>query len=173
MFETVGEKSRKDYALEVLRRHDVGDVVTYDELGEHLGTGDRQILQAAVRSAAREFLTSDRHAVEAVTNQGYRVVAPGEHMRLAEKQRRSSVKKLRRGKALVSHVDYSTLPTDARRLAEGMAIGFAHLIEEHHKTNARVSTLERAHDAVAERQDRTEEEVSELRARLARLEGKA
>lgn len=172
MFEPLREKSRKDYALEVLREHRVGEVVTYKALSDRVGCDDRRVLQAAVRDAAKDYLRFDQHAVEAVPNEGYRVVAADEHVRLAEKQRRRSVKTLRRGEALVVSVDYNDLSPDARRLAEGMALGFARLIEANRRMDSRLASVERAQDAVVERQDHTDSEVAELKARLARLEGR-
>lgn len=170
-FAPVGEKSRKDYALEVLREHNVGDVVTYEVLEGRVGSEDRPVIQAAVRDAAKDFLRFDQHAVEAVPNIGYRIVEPDGHVRLAEKQRKRSVRSLRRGSSLVSSVDFNGMTPDARKLAEGMALGFAHLLEANARMDARVRSVERATDAVAEKQDRTDVEVAELRARLARLEG--
>lgn len=173
MFEAIGEKSRKDYALEVLREHSTGDVVPYEVLGERIGSAERRVVQAAVRDAGRDFLALDQRAVEAVPNVGYRIVKPDDHVRLAEKARRSSVRRLRRGEALVSSVDYNGMSPESRRLAEGMALGFAHLLEANRRMGARVRGVERAADAVAVKQERTESEVSELRERLARLEAQA
>lgn len=169
-FEPIGEKSRKDYALEVLREHDTGDVVTYESLAERVGSEDRRVVQAAARDAGRDFLRFDQRAIEAVPNVGYRIVEPEGHLRLAEKQRVRSVRTLRRGELLVTSVDYNGLSDEGRRLAEGMARGFAHLIEANRRMDARVAVVERAQDAVAERQQRTADEVAELRERLARLE---
>lgn len=171
LFVPVGEKSRKDYALEVLREHSVGAVVTYEVLEERVGSPERAVLQAAVRDAAKDFLKLDQHAVEAVPNVGYRVVEPDDHVRLAEKQRKRSVRSLRKGSSLVSSVDFNGMTPEARKLAEGMALGFAHLLEANARMDARVRSVERATDAVVEKQDRTDAEVAELRARLARLEG--
>lgn len=171
-FEPIGEKSRKDYALEVLRKHAVGEVVTYAEFAKHLGSEDRRVIQAAVRDAAKDFLRFDRHAVEAVVNKGYRIVDADDHVRLAEKQRKRSVKTLRKGEALVVSVDYNGMTPEARRLAEGMALGFGHLLEANRRMDARLASVERAQEAVSEQQEHTAEELDALKARLARLEGR-
>ena len=171
LFQPVGEKSRKDYALEVLREHTAGDVVTYEVLAERVWSEDRRVLQAAVRDAGKDYLRYDEHALEAVPNVGYRVVRPDDHVRLAEKQRKRSVRSLRKGSALVVSVDYNGMSPEARKLAEGMALGFAHLLEANRRMDSRVRSVERATEAVVEKQDRTDSEVAELRARLARLEG--
>ena len=170
LFKPVGEKSRKDFALEVLREHSVGDVVPYATFGDRLGDDARRVIQAAVRDAGKDFLKLDGHAIEAVPNVGYRVVEPDGHVRLAEKQRKRSVRSLRRGSSLVSSVDYNGMSAESRRLAEGMAMGFAHLLEQNARMDARVRSVEVVADAVAEKQDRTDSEVAELRARLSRLE---
>ena len=172
-FEKIGEKSRKDYALEVLRSHTVGQVVTYDALSEAVGSGDRAVIQAAARDAAKDFLKFDKHAIEAVPNEGYRIVTADEHVRLAEKQRKRSVRTIRKGQHLVSRVDFNTMTPEARKLAEVMELGFAHMLEAERRISARQDAQERVTEATVKRQDRTEEEVAELKARLARLEGRA
>ncbi|MGO1736877.1 MAG: hypothetical protein ACTHZ9_11230 [Leucobacter sp.] len=169
-FTPIGEKSRKDYALDVLREHSTGDVIEYETFSDRVGSDDRRIVQAAVRDAAKDFLQLNQHAVEAVPNLGYRIVEPGDHLRLAEKRRKSSLVNLRKGEELVSSVDYNELSDEGRRLAEGMAMGFSRLIEANRRMDARLAVVERAQDAVVIHQERTDEEVTELKERLARLE---
>jgi hypothetical protein len=169
MFKPVGEKSRRDLALEVLQSHAVGDVIEYGEFAEALGLSSRRVIQSAVRAAGRDYLRVNQHALEAVPNVGYRVVDPDGHVRLADKQRKRSVKTLQRGEALVRSVDYNGMSADTRRVAENMLLGFAHLIEANKRMDGRVASVERVQDAVIQRQERTEAEVEALKARLEKI----
>jgi hypothetical protein len=90
-FEPAGDKARWRVLYDVLTKHGVGDVVTYDVMGEALNLDpekERHTIQMAIRRAAREYEREDHRALEPVPNEGYRVVEPAEHMRLARRPRR-------------------------------------------------------------------------------------
>ena len=168
-FKPKGEYALRVQALEALRAHSVGETVPYAELEDLLGTGRKQV-QAAVRAAAPEFLDVDQQAVEAVPNVGYRIVPASDHVRLAQGLQRRSSRALVRGHAVVTKVDFATLSPEVRALTEATARAFAVQIDFNRRMDVRQERLEAAIDAVSAEQNRSADEVAELRERLARLE---
>ncbi|GAA2182113.1 hypothetical protein GCM10009785_19890 [Brooklawnia cerclae] len=172
-FEPLGEFSRRNLALGVLRGHATGDVVGYDEFGDALDLHpdvNRKVIQDAVRAAGTEFLDVDRQALEAVPNVGYRIVPASEHVRLARGLQRQSSRALVRGHTVVAKVDYNALSPEVRALTEATARAFAAQIEFNRRMDVRQQRLEEAVATVATKQERSDDEVAELRERLARLE---
>ncbi|WP_424462983.1 hypothetical protein [Pseudoclavibacter helvolus] len=172
-FEKVGEKSRRELALDVLRLHSPGDVVAYNELAEALGVDpddERVVVQAAVRNAAIEFLDVDLHAVEAVQNQGYRIVRADEHVRLAHKLQKRSTRALKRGRKTVQKVDMNGMDPNLRRVVEATGQAFALQIDFNRRMDVRQTNIEKAVVSVAKKQERSDAEIAELQERLARLE---
>lgn len=174
-FEPVGNRSRRNIALDTLRLHAEDDLVTYDELAEALELDpvlDRDKIQSAVRAAARNLLQADKLALEPVVNQGYRIVTAEEHLRLARGFQRSSSRALVRGHAVISRVDYNQLSPDVRALAEVTMQAFSMQIDFNRRLDVRQAKLEKAMAAVANKTDDTADDVAALRERLARLEEK-
>ena len=172
-FEALGDRPRWVEVYDVLRRHEVGDVVTYKDLGRALGLdadGDRHAIQMAVRRAAREFEKTDLRALEAIPNQGYRIVQPAEHIRLARAQQAKSSRALARGHSTVTHVDFTDMDSETRKAFEVVAQAFAHQMDFNRRMDIRTANLEAAVAAITETRERTDDEVAELRARLERLE---
>lgn len=171
-FAPIGETSRRKVVLDVLRSHEENDVVTYGELSEALGVddSDRRIIQKAVHAASKELLSVDKRALEAVPNEGYRIVTAEEHIRLAQKIQRKSTKQLVRGQQVVTKVDYNQMTPEARTLAELMARAFSAQIEFNSRLDVRQRRLADAVEAVSVRQDRSDSEVAALKSRLERLE---
>jgi len=173
-FEALGDQPRWAIAYEVLKRHDVGDVVAYKELGRALGldpNSQRHAIQMAIRRAAREFETSDLRALEAVPNQGYRIVQPAEHLRLARQHQAKASKSLTRGHGKVTHVDFTGMEPETRKAFEVVAQAFAHQLDFNRRMDIRTANLEAAVQEITETRERTADELAELKARLARLEG--
>ena len=170
MFEPIGEVSRKELALKVLVELRPGDVVSYERLEEAVGTSDRPAVQAAVRDAAKVYLRSHGRAVEAVRGEGYRVVEPDGHARIAEKRRERSRRELVKAHDVVTFVDVSEMSVDGRRAAEGLQAVLAAQMAFNQRMDARLRSAERATEAVAVRTDQTEAEVAALKERLERLE---
>lgn len=127
-FEPVGEKPRWALALEVIREYQVGDVVPYEALHDAVGSPNRTVVQAAARDAGVRFLEDESKALEAVPNEGYRIVAADEHVRLAKSQQRRGRRALVRGQALASNVDFNELSAEGRRIAEATAYGFGRML---------------------------------------------
>ena len=174
LFQPIGEKSRREMALDVLRQRAPGDVVTYDALAVALDLDpetDRSKIQAAVREAARDFLSIDLHALEAVRGEGYRIVLADEHVRLGQGQQRRSFRALQRSHKVVTKVDHAALSPEGRLLVDAVARAISVQVDFNRGFMHRLKRQEAATEAVTAQADRTDAEVAELRERLARLEG--
>lgn len=172
-FQPVGDKARWRIIYDLLTSMKPGDVLTYADVGEHLDLhpdDDRHAIQMAVRRAAKEFEENDLHALEAVQNVGYRVVQTAEHMVLAKRQQRRSHRALASGHSKVANVDLSDVDPEVRKAFEVMAQAFAMQMDFNRRMDVRQKRLEDTLEAVVERTDRSDSEVSELRSRLERLE---
>lgn len=173
-FQPIGAKARWRIVYELLRKIGTGDVLTYEEIGGALNLDaddDRHLIQMAVRRAAREYEEADNRALEAVPNTGYRVVEAPEHLRLAKGQQKRASKALARGHSKVVHVDLSGVEPATRQLFEATVRAFTMQMEFNKRFDVRQKRLEQALDDMTQRTDRTEQEIADLKARLARLEG--
>lgn len=172
-FEPVGETARWRVLYQLLKETNIDGVLTYERMGVALDLDadtDRHTIQVAMRRAAKELESVDKHAVEAVPTVGYRVVWPEEHLSLARSQQRRSSKALARGHSKVVNVDLEGVDPEIRNAFQVVAAAFAMQMDFNRRTDVRQKKLEEALEAVHEKSTRTHEEVTELRERLERLE---
>lgn len=173
-FEPIGDRARWRVIYDLLRKTATSEVITYQELADALGLhpdDDRHTIQMAVRRAAREHEEADNRALDVIPNTGYVIVPAPEHLRLARDHHKRASKSLARGHSKVVHVDLSALEPETRHAFEVVARAFALQMEFNKRFDVRQAKLEEAVDAMSQRTERTEEEIAELKARLARLEG--
>lgn len=173
-FEPIGSQARWRTVYGLLCATATGDVLTYEAIGAALGLdpdSNRHAVQMAVRRAAKEHEENDRRAIEAVPNEGYRVVEAPEHLRLARGQQKRAGKALARGQSKVVHVDLSGMEPETRRAFEVVARAFAMQMDFNRRFDVRQAKLEETITSMSERTERTEQEIADLKARLARLEG--
>jgi hypothetical protein len=169
-FTPVGETARWRILYDLLVKVGVDGVLTYDDAAEALDGVDKATIQAAMRRAGKELLTQDNHAIEAVKTVGYRVVTAEEHVRLASAHQSRSRKQLALGRAKVTHVDMSALSSEGRALVQLAATALAYQSEVNKRLDLRQRNLEKSLEAMKVQTSRTDDEVSELRERLARIE---
>jgi hypothetical protein len=173
-FKPVGETARWRTLYDLLRSADVNGVLTYEAMAQALALHpetDRHVIQMAMRRAARELETVDKHAVTSLRNVGYRVVRPDEHVILARGQQRRSTRALARGHSKVVNVDLNGLSPEVRQLTEATMRAFSMQLEFNRRTDVRQRRLEDAIATMGQRADRTQEELDAIQARLTRLEG--
>lgn len=173
-FQPVGERARWVEVYDLLCGASIGDVITYERLGEVLDLDaslDRHRIQMAVRRAAQEHERQDKRALDSVTNVGYRIVEAGEHIMLAKRHQSRASKALVRGHSKAINVDVSGLDAETRGALETVARAFALQMEFNRRFDVRQKRLVAAVSAATTRVDRSEQEIVELRARLDRLEG--
>lgn len=173
-FRPAGDRARWLAVYEMLRDAAINDVVTYAALGGALGLHpdkDRHVIQMAVRRAAVEHEEVDKRAIEAVPNTGYRIVPAPENLRLARRHQKKAGRSLARGQSKAVNVNLSGMAPDIRSAFEVVARAFALQVDFNKRLDVRQAKLEDTVNAMSQRTDRTESEIAELKARLARLEG--
>lgn len=174
-FEPVGESARWRVLYDLLRKRNDNDILTYAEMGEALDLDpvkNRHAIQMAFRRAAKEYEQVDQRAVDVLPNVGYRVVEPPEHLRLARRHQKRSRKELTKGQSKVTHVDLSGMDPETRRAFMVVGQAFAMQADMMRRMDVRQSRLEEAVASTVGKQERSEEELAELRARLERLENR-
>ncbi|MGH2897008.1 MAG: hypothetical protein ACRDPM_27600 [Solirubrobacteraceae bacterium] len=178
-FTPAGEVARWRVIYQLLQRKSVGDVLTYEEMGDALELNpveDRQTIQLSMRRAARELEVIDKHAVDVIAGEGYRIIEASEHLGLARRHQRKSSRALARGQSKVVNVNFNEVDAETRRALEVVAAAFALQMDFNARMDVRQKHLERAVASVTERvadhAGRTDEEISQLRERLRRLEEK-
>lgn len=166
-FEPVGERPRWMDILDLLVPLDVNDVVTYETLSTAVGLDIRT--RRGDLYAAMEVLQRDHsRTIEVVRNKGYRICAANEHGRLAKKHHKKSKRQIGKAVAKASSANRAELTDEERRRIDSMEMTLrAHgdMIRrlEHRaaRTEARLQTVENAHDqdavGQAARIDRLEE----------------
>lgn len=174
-FQPLGESARWHVLYDkILRKAEIGGLVTYVEMGDALSlhpVDDRQLIRVALRRAAKEYLEVDLRALEVVRGVGYRVVEPSEQLRLAHLQGRKARRSVGRGQVLTHHVDLSLIgDPETRKAFETVANGFAAVADLMKRVDARQGRVEQAVATVTTRQERSDDELAALRARLDRLE---
>jgi hypothetical protein len=176
-FQPAGERARWRVIYDLLRDAETGSVITYEDIGEALGLEpdkDRHAIQMAMRRAAAEHEREDKRAVDPVPNEGYRIVEAPEHLTLARKHQRRAGRSIARGHSKVVNVDLTGVEPEVRHALEITAQAFALQMDFNRRFAVRQSRLEQAVQEItgtqAEDRKRTDEEVAELRERIARLE---
>jgi hypothetical protein len=178
-----GERARWRMIYDLLQGKQPGDLITYAEMGtaldlDHTRQQDKLTIQLAMRRAAKEFEIVDRHAVDAVRNVGYRVVHADEHLGLARRHQRKAGKAVVRARSKVTHVDLNEVTDPAARAALELAAVVLSRQEDMMRTfSIRQARLERTVEMVTkqtgDQAQRTDDQLNELRERLARLESRS
>jgi hypothetical protein len=74
-----GSISRTETFYEHVRNLPVGEVITYDRIGQLLGIRDRPALHGVARTVVRKMKRGHSTTLKALTNVGYEVVAYDRH----------------------------------------------------------------------------------------------
>jgi hypothetical protein len=172
-FEPKGDEARWKIIYPILQGAAIDEVVTYDELGEALSldpVADRVLIQGVMCVASRKLLRNEDRAVENVRNKGYRIVRPAEQFSLAQKAQKKAKRTLKHGHDLVVHVNYNGMESEDRRRIETGAQLIAAQLAFNRRVDLRLRDHDKALNAIANRQDRTDDESAALRDRVERLE---
>jgi hypothetical protein len=177
-FEPAGEQARWRIIYDILQVTPVDGIVTYEQLGEALDLDpdkDRHSIQMAMRRAAQEHERRNKHAVDAVPNEGYRVVKAGAHLDLARHHGRKAGRSLQRGHSKAVNVDLSEVEDpEVRKALELTAQAFSLQMDFNRRFAVRQERLENAireiTDVQAADRERSADEVAKLQERIERLE---
>lgn len=172
-FEPLGEVARWQVLYDLLRSTKTGDVLTYDDMARALDLDpvkDRHAIQMSMRRAATQHEHADKRAVDAVTNEGYRVVEAVEHLSLAQRHQRKAGKSIVRSKSKVDNVDFNELDSTSRAAFElvGRALGMQQ--EMIRRLDVRQRRLDEAVTAVTTTAQRTVSDLAGVDERLRWLE---
>jgi len=172
-FDPVGDRARWRVIYDMLVKVPTGGILTYEAMGKELGLdpdSDRHTIQMAVRRAAREHEVCDSRALDSVPNTGYKVVHAPEHLDLARRHQRKAGRSLERGRSKVEHVDLADLDDATQHAFRIVAQAFALQADFNRRLDIRQKKLERQVQSAMSVQQHTADELTELRARLERLE---
>jgi hypothetical protein len=172
-FTPKGDKARWRVIYDLLRGAAVGDIVSYQTLGEQLHLDpvtDRHTIQMAIRRAAREYETEDKHALEVVPNHGYRVVEAERHIDLAKKQQKKAGKALVRGRSKVINVDLSHVDPEVRTAFQVLAQAFSLQVDMSRRLEVNQQKLQQAVKEIGQQVQRSDDERREILERLDRIE---
>jgi predicted transcriptional regulator len=117
MFEPKGARARWRIIYDLFQKADQGQVVKYTEIADALNLDwikDRQLLQMAARRATIELERVDGRTTYAVTNEGYRVAVPTDHVHIGRSRNRRALGQIKRGEAVVTGVDLNTVDSQTR-----------------------------------------------------------
>jgi hypothetical protein len=172
-FEPLGEVARWRVVYDLLVKTDTEDVLTYATIAEALGLDpdeDRAKIAAACRRAIKEHLHEDRRAAVVVVNVGYRVVPAAQQLQIARGFQRKAGRALAAGHSQVTHFDPTGLDPNTRGAFELMARAFQRQADINDRLQRDGELLRGELDRIQVRTERTEDELAEIKARLARLE---
>jgi hypothetical protein len=152
-----------------------GDTYTYADMAEAAGVElvtDRDLyrVRSLWRRAAQELLEIDQRAVKVVRGVGYRIVNASAHIDIAVTGRARASRALNRANEVVTHVRRDELPPAMLPVVNALQASLAAQIEFAKRTEARATRLERVQDLLVERSEASQEELADMRRRLAALE---
>lgn len=144
-FQPTGEVANWRTVYTAFREAEVGQTVSYEELGAALSLDpghDRHRIQAAARRAVKQLLVTDDRAVETVPDVGYRIADATRQIPMAGQQVERATRALDKGKELTTHIRLDELAEPERQIVHGMAMMFAQVGEWARQINRRVETHE-------------------------------
>lgn len=144
-FKPIAERARWRMVYDLMRQAEIGDTVTYEQMGAALDLDPerfRHELQMAARRAGLELERTDKRAADAVKNVGYRIVQPTEILGLGQRRNRRAGKQIQRGAITAQAVDLNEVDAPTRQALETLARGFAIQAE----VNRRVLAKQKEHD---------------------------
>lgn len=175
-FTPINDKSRRAMLIDLVSAANYDDVLTYEELGELFGLVDKPAVQSTVNSAKGSVEKNTKRTLEAVRNEGYRVVNASEHHRLAASHQRKGRGQLKRAMSKVNHVDMGELSQDQRSAVISARVALAAQADFERRADlkyAKKEDLEAYTQEANQRTERSESEIEKMKSRLARLERKA
>lgn len=169
LFQPLGDVSRRQMVVDFFGDQPEGTVIAYETLEELLGV-DRATCRSAVNAAKPGLERHHFKSVVAVRGVGYRIVHANEHLAVARVHQKKSLRQLGRAKSPLDFVDLSKL-TEGERAAIVLGVtSIGMQMEYARRFDIRQTRLEAAQARTATVVQRSEEEIAELKLRLARLE---
>lgn len=160
-FLPVGPVARWKILYDLIRPLGVGEVLTYEAMGEALDLNpddkeDRHVIQMAARRALKELLDKDHRASKAIKNLGYRVAFPSEHLAIGKDRNKRAGRQIQVGYSVATKVDMNGMEPEVRTALELMAKGLARQGEINRRVLAKQDQQEEAINLLMQRVDRLE-----------------
>jgi hypothetical protein len=149
MFKPAGEKARWRIAYELFQKADYGDLVQYWEIGTALNLdadNDRHIIQMAARRATIQLERVEGRTTVSVTNRGYKIAKPGDHLGIGRSRNKRAGRQLDRGENVTNGVDLNLVDSETRKALMTLARGFA----VQRDVNRRVADIQQRHGRAIE-----------------------
>lgn len=155
------------------------DIITDDELLPLIGSDDLPHYYAAAIRASKEMEQTDHRTLIRERGVGYRLAGGMGQAEKSDNYKRRSQRAMKRSLDLVTTVDHGLLSADERTTVDKQtrAIGFlVSIARMHHEKLAeqelQMKELKQQQHKSTSRQTATEEEVAEIKRRLAGVEDK-
>lgn len=169
LFEPVGGEAEWKVIYKRLRSMEIDQVITYEELSDLLG---RPFLDARnpYYRAKQELERHDSRTLANVPGEGYRVVHPTEHERLAKGHVRKSHRQLTKAKDQVDSANREGLDHEARRRLDAMSVHLSSVNAVVKRLNRKVSEnderLQQVREQVKANQRTTQEDLASIAERV-------
>jgi hypothetical protein len=165
MFRPKGEVAEWRLLYDEFRKHDAGDVVSYERMSEVLGR-DFRLSRVPVQRAMRELETADHRTLVCERGTGYRIAAAAEHEHLARVHSRRSRRQLGKAAAKARSANRAELTAEQARRLDDMEMHFS----EHAGMLSRLDNRDRQREAElrALRRD-TSADIAAIDDRLSRV----
>ena len=158
MFEPQGAIPKWRMVYDVLKQHNVDDVITYGQLQALLGTSS---WRGPVYKAMETLERNDSRTLKNERGVGYRVARATEHEGLARQHHNKSRRSLKRSVNKLASADRTQLTRDMRKRFDELELTQKRHADALGRFGIRLDNIER-------RQDKTENVVSELHDLLRR-----
>jgi hypothetical protein len=138
-------RSYRDVAIDLLKDMERGEIVTYQALGRALDlhpVRDRAKIQNAVRQANKPLLKLHQRGVQAVENEGYRMLPAREHVMVANGHQSKADKAMVRAIDFFNGTDLTQLTDAERKLHQGQAMLAQALYASHKSLDRRIRRIE-------------------------------
>jgi hypothetical protein len=144
-FETVDPSGvpRWQHIMPLFERREYGDVITYEDLEQALDGASRLIVQNVVRAMSKRLLRDHQKAIQAVMNQGYRIIEPKEHLSASQDRKERARRQATQALDLVTYVDRTALDMEEQKRVERTEVAAAALLQWMRWTTEKIIAQER------------------------------
>lgn len=167
MFETKGEQPEWRLLYDVIAARQIGDVVTYDDLGKALG---RDFLEnrTPIFRAIKELEETHKRTFVNERGVGYRMIEPTEHKKASLAHAKRSTRQLKKAVAKLDSADRSLLGPDDARYFDTAATAVGQLYLNQIALARRLKRHEEIITDVAHSNDVAHDRIAAIEAALAK-----
>lgn len=138
-------RSFRAVVVDVVKDREYGTVIQYSELGDALGLNpkrERALIQVHVRTALRTLLKLHKRGLQSVSNVGYRIIEPREHVLVANGHQTKAKRQLQRAINFYEGADLSKMTDSERQLHLGQQMLARAIYASHQHLDERLRKVE-------------------------------